>query len=430
MAYSNWSGSVKFTPNIILFPSSIKEVQSIVKNALENKQKIRVVGSAHSFTPLIETQDILVSLDHLQGIISHDNNTLEAEVFAGTKLHLLGILLHDLGMAQENMGDINVQSIAGALSTGTHGTGITLGTLATQLLEITLVNGLGELITLKKEDGFSFECAQISLGSLGVIVKVKLQLVEAYKLKYTVSKINFTDCIHSIDQLIAENRNVEFYYFPYTETCQLKVMNFSNEKIKSGGVFKKFNDYVMENALFWLLCKISLWFKAHKSISKISAWGVSTGSYSNDSYKLYATKRFVKFNEMEYNVPIEHFKEVITEIKNMIVREKISVNFPIECRFVKQDTIPLSPCYDRNSAYIAAHMFKPKNFVTYFKKVEEIVARYNGRPHWGKKHFLVANDFSKRYPKWEDFNRVRTEMDPHQVFMSSYLRSIFIADEK
>lgn len=425
MAYSNWSGSVKFNPHQILKPSSIEEVQKIVKEAYNNGAQIRLVGSGHSFTPLIETNQILMSLDNLQGLVSSDKNLCQAEVYAGTKLHVLGPILDELGMAQENMGDINVQSIAGALSTGTHGTGANLGTLATQMVEITLINGKGELITLSKSDGEAFKCAQISLGALGILVKIKLQLMPTYKLKYKVSKIKFEECLTKIDDLVANNRNVEFYYFPYTETCQLKVMNESQDKIKTGGFFKKFNDYVMENALFSVLCRISVWFKAHKSIAKLSAWGVSEGEYCNYSHKIYATKRFVKFNEMEYNIPKQNFKEVVTEIKEMIVREQIPVNFPIECRFVKEDDIPLSPCFERESAYIAVHMFRTRKYEDYFKKVEAIVAKYNGRPHWGKRHFLKASDFEKRYPKWEVFHNYRKEMDPKGVFLSPYLKSIF-----
>lgn len=425
MKYSNWSKSVKFNPNQVLHPSSIEEVQSIVKDAYENNKTVRVVGSGHSFTPLIETNNVLLTLDNLQGIVAIDKENKQAEVFAGTKLHILGPELFKNDLAQENMGDINVQSIAGALSTGTHGTGETLGTLSTQMLAVTLVNGKGELITLTKGVDANFNFAQVALGSLGIMVKVKLQLVSKYKLKYNLSKIDYNEVLGKIDDLVTNNRNVEFYFFPYTDTCQLKVLNISDEKIKSGGIGKKFNDIVMENGVFYIVNKISTWFKAHKAMAKLSAWGAGKGEFVNWSHEIYATKRYVKFNEMEYNIPKKNFKEALQEIKTMIVKENVPVSFPIECRFVKSDDIPLSPAYQRESAYIAVHMYKTRKYADYFKKVEAIMAKYNGRPHWGKRHFLTATDFKNRYPKWDDFHALRKRMDPQGVFMNDYLHSIF-----
>jgi FAD-linked oxidoreductase len=426
MSYKNWSGSVKFNPKEIVKPSSIEEVKHIVKDAVATNRKIRVVGSGHSFSPVIETKDILLSLDNLQGLISSNKELCQADVYAGTKLHVLGPILFDLGMAQENMGDINVQSIAGALSTGTHGTGSNLQTLSNQLIEITIVNGKEEIEVLKKSDNdFKFKCAQTSLGTLGIIVKMKLQLIPAYKLHYEVSKINFTNCINQIDSLVEKNRNVEFYYFPYTNVCQLKVMNFTDDKLKTGGIFKVMNDVLLENIVYYFLCKISVWFNTHKLVSKISVKGISSAKYVNWSHKIYATKRYVKFNEMEFNIPKEKLKDALVEIKEMIVAHKIKVNFPIECRFVKQDDIPLSPAYERESAYIAVHMYKTRDYKDYFTKVAQIVEKYNGRPHWGKRNFLQASDFSKLYPKWEEFHQVRKEMDPKGVFMSDYLSTIF-----
>ncbi len=425
-SYSNWSGSVDFIADEILHPSTIDEVQRIVKKAYREDKKIRLVGSGHSFTPLIETNDILMTLDNLQGVIGYDKEAYQAEVYAGTKLHVLGPELDKLGMAQENMGDINVQSIAGALSTGTHGTGATLGTLSTQMVEITLVNGKGELVVLNKSNNpVEFSCAQVSLGALGIIVKIKLQLIPKYKLKYTVGKRKYGELMNELDHLIKHNRNVEFYFFPYTETCLLKVMNETNESVKTGGIGKKINDLLLENALYYVLCNISVWFKAHKAIAKLSGWAAGGGEYVNWSHDLYATKRYVKFNEMEYNIPAENFKEVLDEIKEMIIRDKVPVHFPIECRWVKSDDIALSPAYERESAYIAVHMYRTRDYKDYFKKVEAIVAKYNGRPHWGKRHFLSAKQFKERYPKWSEFHAVRKEMDPKGVFMSKYLKSIF-----
>jgi FAD-linked oxidoreductase len=423
--FKNWSESVVFNPTAILYPSSEEEIVAIVKLANQKKQKIRVVGSGHSFTPLVETNSVLISLDNLKGAIKMDENLLEAEVFSGTKLHELGPLLLEKNMALENMGDIDIQSIAGAFSSSTHGTGLNFGILSNQVLAITLVNGNGDIVRLEKDkNGEEFKAAQVSLGMLGIITRIKLKLLPAYKLNYVSKKATFEHTLENFEKYNNENRNFEFYWFPHTETCQLKFVNPTQQK-PSNEMLYNFNVLVMENYVFKLLSEIARVFSVPKFISKLSAAGVSTVNYTNWSFKVFATKRIVKFQEMEYNVPREHFKTILTEIKELISSKNIKVHFPIECRIAKADDILISPAYGRESAYIAVHMYKGMEYKEYFLEVQKIVEKYNGRPHWGKMHFSKREYFKLNYPKWESFIEIRKKYDPENIFLNTHLNELF-----
>lgn len=426
MKWTNWSGAVECRPEKILSPSSEDEILHIVKAASTKKKCIRVFGSGHSFTPLVKNNEILISLDNWQGIIDIDKNNNEVTVRSGTKLKLLGELLFHNGFSQENLGDINAQSIAGAISTGTHGSGINFGSIATQVRELTIVTGSGETIHCSEtENREIFKAAQVSMGTMGIITRVKLKCLPAYKLKYVSSKESLEACISKLEEYKKNNRNFEFYFFPFTETVQVKIMNTTEENAKDGGIGKFLNDMLLENGLFKILSEACRIFPAAcKLVSGISAWGISTGTNVNWSHRVFATPRLVKFQEMEYNIPTEHFVSAIREIKEAIVKNNVRVHFPIECRFVKSDDIYLSPASGRESAYIAVHMYKGMPYKEYFSLIENIFKKYNGRPHWGKMHTRSAAELSPLYPQWNKFNELRKHYDREGVFMNEYLRKV------
>lgn len=432
MKWSNWSGSVKAEPTAILYPSSEDEVIAIVKKAKNSKQKIRMVGSGHSFSRILEANQLLVSLDKMQGLISYDVAEKTATVWGGTKLKVLGELLFDIGLAQENMGDINVQSIAGALSTGTHGTGSNLGTLSTQILEITFINGQGEQQTVNEQiDKALFDAIRVSLGTIGIFTRVKIRLDKSYKLAEFTQKETLKDCLGKLDERIKENRNFEFFWFPHTNTVQTKFLNKTDAPFKRANFFKKVGDLLIENWLFYLLSYMARLVPGFsKKVSKISAWGISNGNFVDWSHNIYASPRSVRFNEMEYNVPMEDFKTVLLELKEMIENEGINVHFPIECRFVKADDIMISPAYQRTAAYVAVHQFKGMPFKAYFKKSEAIFKNYRGRPHWGKINYLNAADFKLLYPSWNEFIKIQRHHDPQQLFLNDYLEELFTNDAR
>lgn len=427
--FKNWSASICCEPLRRCTPKNLQELTCVVRQAYNNKTTIRVVGAGHSFTPLVATGDTLVSLDYLQGIDSIDREKHYVTVWGGSILKALGEQLWEQGYAMENLGDINKQSIAGAISTGTHGTGIGFGNISSQVVGLTLVQADGQLLEINtKNNPDLLQAAQLSLGLLGIIVKVTLKVLPKYNLVAQSYRMSLETCLEELDQLCGAHRNFEFYWFPYTDIVQVKAFDVDDGKIQSTrqqqSMLKKL---VIENGLFWMMSEVSRIIpRSAKSISAISALGVPVGSEMKASHEIYATPRLVKFQEMEYAVPVEKLPNILRTIDEMIRSEEYAVHFPLECRFVKHDDIWLSPSYERNSAYIAVHMYKGMEFSSYFQALEEVFKQYGGRPHWGKMHTLNQKELLACYPKMKDFMILRKQLDEHDVFMNEYMKSLFI----
>ncbi|MBE3561425.1 MAG: FAD-binding protein [Ktedonobacteraceae bacterium] len=426
-SWSNWSGSVRCQPRELAKPASIDELATLIRRGNKEGRHIRVAGAGHSFTPLVQTDDILISLDNIRGIERVDREQMRATVLGGTRLKEVGESLFAHGLAQENLGDINVQSIAGAISTGTHGTGINYGSLATQVVGLTLVTASGEILECSAEQNADiFKAAQVSLGVLGVIVKVVLRVVPAKRLHFLSRRERLSDVLDDLEKLKQENSHFEFFWMPHTEWVQAKYLNETDEPANESSTWNTFNRVVLENGVYWLLSEgCRLVPRLARTVSTVSAYGIATVNDVDYSHRLFSTPRKVRFQEMEYSIPAEHTRIVLAEIKNYIERYKFAVHFPVECRFVHSDDIWLSPAYEREAAYIAVHMYRGMAYQDYFRRVEEIFKRYEGRPHWGKMHTRTAQELATLYPHWHDFRRIRAELDPAGVFLNDYLRRLF-----
>lgn len=428
--WSNWSGSVQSTPREIVKPQSIDELTRLVKGYGRQQRHIRVVGAGHSFTPIAQTDDVLVSLEAIQGLESVDKTAGTAIILGGTRLQALGEAFLEHGVAQENLGDIDVQSISGAISTGTHGTGIQFGNLSTQVAGLTLITANGELLECSSgQNADIFKAAQVSLGTLGIIARVKLRIVPAKRLNYRSQRQNISDVLDRLKQYKQDNSHFEFYCFPYSDGVQAKFTNETTEPVSKSSLWGDFNKIVLENGVYWVLSELCRMFpQACKGVSRLSAQAVGNINETNYSHRIFATPRVVRFQEMEYNIPAEHFSTVLNEIRQCIEQYQFQVHFPIECRFVKADDIWLSPACQRESAYIAVHMYRGMPYQFYFRHIEDIFKRYQGRPHWGKMHTRTAKELAQLYPHWNDFRRVRAELDPQGLFLNNYLRELLDAD--
>ena len=428
--WSNWSGSVQSTPRQIVKPISIDELAHLMKMYGRDERHVRVVGAGHSFTPLVQTNDILMSLENLQGVTDVNTEQNTVTLRSGTWLKNLGNDLFKRGLAQENLGDINVQSIAGAISTGTHGTGIAYGSLATQVEGFTLITADGERLACSAEHNPDiFKAAQVSLGTLGIIAEVTLRVVPAKCLHFKSHRESLEQCLTNVERYKQENDHFEFYWFPYTQWVQTKFLNQTTEPVSKSSLWGNFNKIVLENGVYWLLSELNrMQPKLSKTISNISAQGIAPVDEVNYSHLLFSTPRVVRFQEMEYNIPAEHFSTVLAEIEACVERERFEVHFPVECRFVHADDIWLSSAYQRESAYIAVHMYRGMPYKAYFEAIEAIFQRYQGRPHWGKMHTQTAHSLEKLYPRWHDFRRVRDSLDPKGIFLNTYLKTLFDAD--
>lgn len=426
----NWSQKINWQPKQILQPFTEEEVQQIIKQALNKKQNVRVVGSAHSFNPLWVTNEVMVNLDNYQGLISVNKEKMQTTVKAGTKLHTLGNLLYKQGMAMENLGDIDKQSIGGTIGTGTHGTGLNFGTISTQVKALRFVNGVGEVVTCSETENVTlFKAAQVSLGVLGIITEITLQCVPAYRLQLVNKKQPLNEVIATFKDSIANNRNFEFYYFPKSPTAWTKTSNIVKDAPDNLNIFNYLTEYVLENYVYKIMCETARIVPTlSDGISRFSASAVSNVTKTYHSHKVYATPRLVRFNEMEYNVPIEHFEAACEEIQHTINTSKFNVIFPIEHRVVKADDAYLSPAYNRDAVYIACHVYNKKDYLPYFKALEKIFLKYDGRPHWAKIHTLTAKTFQQKYEMFDAFNAQRKQQDPLGIFLNEYLKRILIVE--
>lgn len=428
MKLKNWAGNLSFEPEKVLFPETEDEIQRLVLMCINEGKKIRVIGSGHSFSALIETNQMLINLINYQGLVSINKDLCQATLKGGTVLKNAGEILFQNGLAMENLGDIDSQSIAGTISTGTHGTGIGFGTISTQVVGLKFINGKGEIIYCSATvNSALFKAAQVSLGLLGIIIEVTLQCVPSYKLLVKNRKEPLDKVLASIDQRNAENRNFEFFWMPFTNTVWSKSSNIALQGEPDKDNFVNYlSELLIENYSFKALCEWARFFPSqNKAVSKIVARTIPNIDKLNYSHKVYATMRIVKFEEMEYNIPAEAYQDVMSEIVKICNSGVFDVHFPIESRWVKGDDIYMSPAYGRDSAYIACHVYYKKDSKKYFEKLESIFQAYGGRPHWGKLNSISKNIISEIYPEFKTFQKYRKEHDPENMFMSTYMESIF-----
>lgn len=428
--WKNWAETVYFEPHQVAYPTSINEVCQLVKKANVKKQQVRVIGAGHSFTPIFVSEDYLLSLDKLSGIVSMDGQKQTAVVLAGTRLYDLAKHLAAKGFSQENLGDINMQSLAGAILTGTHGTGIQFGSLATQVVELKMVNAEGELLTINAESEVPLQAAAVSLGLLGIVVEVTIRIIPSPTYRFESKKMHFQDVLQNMDHFIAENRHFECYLFPYSDTVQIKMMNLSDQKPQSIRRHQ-LEALVVENYVYQFLSEVArvvppttYW------ISRLSAKAIGSSVIHAKSCDLFATARNVRFREMEYSIPLENVREALIAIRTKMAKEGYQVHFPIEVRMVKGDDLWLSTAYERDSAYIAIHMYRGMPYEKYFQDMDSVLQVYEARPHWGKMHNMNMDQLQRLYPKLEAFLRLREQLDPTGLFLNAYFEKLFAISNK
>lgn len=425
--WTNWSQNVTASPEYFYQPKSIEEVQAIVKKASEEGKTIRIVGSSHSFTPLCANDEIMLDIVHLSGIVEVHKEEKQITFYAGTDVKTAGRLCLENGLAQENLGDYDEQTLAGATSTGTHGTGATLTGIANQIVAFWIVTADGNLVECSRDKNPEiFEGGRVAMGSLGVLVKVKLQLVDSYKLKLETFVVEMNNTMKDIPNMLKANRNLEFFYFPGTDKAMVKKMAITDEPVYDPKWKNYLNQNILENIGLKLVCDLTSKFNWNAfKVNKFMASVVGNDKRINWYNKILTTERNVIFREMELNIPAEHFEAFFKRMILKIEKEQYNVFFPIEIRWVKSDDIWISPAYKRESVYIAFHTYKKAPLPKYFQDMQEIAMEYNCRPHWAKMHTLENEYFAKVYPKWEDFKTLRQRLDPNGVFLSPYMKRIF-----
>ena len=432
MIWKNWSGTVENHPKEIVYATSVEQVQGLVKRAHENGDKIRVVASGHSFSEVCKSDEILLDISSINGMDTIDRERKQITFWAGTTVNQAGKICVSEGFAQENLGDFDHQTLAGAVSTGTHGTGKHLGGIAQQIVAFWVVNAQGELLECSQtKNATLFEAGRVGLGVFGVLVKVKLQLVDCYRLKCETQRVNLLEILPEIPEMLEKNRNLEFFWFPMTPYALCKKMNITQEPV-SDPKFKRFiNQHILENIGLKWICQATYHLKLKaKKVNAFMAKMVGNDVRINTYNEILATDRSVKFMEMEYNIPAEKFPDFFKTLYQLIEKKQYNVYFPVEIRWVKEDDIWLSPTYKRNAVYVALHCYHKAFVAEYFNDVEQLAQQFEGRPHWGKMHSAKHTYLQKVYEKWDDFLNLRAETDPDKLFINPHLEACFGLHEK
>lgn len=426
-AWTNWAGEVRCTPQRIVRPGSIDALIGLVHETAAAGKQLRVVGSGHSFSPVVATDQTLVSLAGLSGLAEVDAGERQATVLAGTPINKLGDMLAAHGLALTNQGDIDAQALAGAVSTGTHGTGIAFGSLSTQVAALTLVTATGELLYCSpSREPEIFKAAQVSLGMLGVLARIRMQLEPAYVLRDVRRNMSFETCLAEFEDNCRRHRHYEFWWFPYSDLAATKALDIVPEARPRSQIKRLLVDKVLETGVFWAISEaVKRVPVAAAPVARFSSRMMAEGEYADASHRVFPSPRDVRFNEMEYAVPVERGVDCLRELRAFIEGRKIRVHFPIEYRVVAADDIWLSPFYQRDSAVISVHMYAGMPYSAYFDGCEAVFRNHRGRPHWGKMHGLTARELRDMYPMWDRFHAVRRQLDPKGVFMSEYLTRVF-----
>jgi FAD-linked oxidoreductase len=433
--WRNWARTATARPQRVEMPRDQRELADVVLSAARDGLHVRAVGGGHSFTPAAVTDGVQVSLDAMSAVervAPQPDGTTHVTVGAGIRLAALNAALAERGLAMRNLGDIDKQSIAGAVSTGTHGTGARLGGLATQVVGARLVTASGEVREVSAtQEPEVFELARLGLGTVGVLAAVTLEVLPAFRLEAREEPWPLDDVLDALDGpdgLVESNDHFEFYWFPHTRRALTKRNNRIADEVDVPLPRMRawVDDELLSNALFQVVNEVAtLVPRTTRGLNAISARALSSRRYTAPSADVFISPRRVRFREMEYAVPRDALRSVLAEVDRWIESSGQHIPFPVEVRFAAADDLWLSTAHGRDTAYVAVHQYRRLPFRPYFEAVERIMASVDGRPHWGKMHWLDADRFLKLYPRFADAQRVRAQADPEGRFANPYTDRVF-----
>lgn len=426
--WRNWSRSVTAWPAEVAAPRSAPEIAQIIARAAEDGRTVKAVGAGHSFTAAAATDGTQLDLRQLSGALEIDLERARVRLAGGTRLHEIPDILDPLGLAMDNLGDIDRQSITGAISTGTHGTGLKYGGLATQIVAATLVDGRGAILTVNEhENAELLPAVALGIGALGVLADVTIQCVPAF----SVTAVETAERIETVlDEWQTRNENAdhfEFYWFPHTTTAVTKTNTRgpAGERDPRSPIADWIDTNVVMNGLFRGLCAVGAKVPAVvPPLSRLAAKSFSDGTYTDRSDRVFVAHRPLQFVEMEYGVDFDAVPDVQRELARMIERRGLRLSFPVEFRAAAADDLLMSTANGRQTAYVAIHRFWREDPTEYFAEAERIFEDHGGRPHWGKMHNRTADSLREKVPGFDEFCAVRDRLDPERTFANDYLRRV------
>jgi L-gulono-1,4-lactone dehydrogenase len=436
--WHNWAGNVSASPRRVAQPISADDVAAEVRRAAEDGLTVRMVGSGHSFTPTAVTDGVLLRPGGLTSIRSVDAAAGTVTVEAGCPLHVLNSSLLARGLSLANMGDIQVQTMAGLTQTGTHGTGRDVGGMAAQLAGLELVLADGHIVACSADspsggvtlaDGSEanlFAAARVGLGALGVVTALTFNVVPAFLLEAREEPMTWLQVLSRLDELCDDNEHFEFFWFPHSEGCLTKRNNRTDGPAKPLPRWRYLlDDEFLSNTIFGMTARLGRRVPSIiPSVNAVAARALGARTYSDAAYRVFTSPRRVRFKEEEYEIPRAALSDVLSEVRALFRRRDWRISFPIEVRVTPSDDAWLSTAYGRDSAYIAIHVYHGSPHAEYFTDVEDVMTSVGGRPHWGKMHTRDADYLAGVYPRMADFIAVRDAVDPDRRFGNEYLRQV------
>jgi len=425
LAWRNWTGDQRCTPAAIERPRSLEELSTALVRAGSRGSRVRAVGAGHSFSDVAlgDPGGTLVSLERMSQVLDVDRAGRLVRVQAGITINALSRCLDQHGLAMENLGDIDVQSIAGAISTATHGTGARLRNISSQVAALRLVLADGSTLECDAErEPEVFRAARVGLGALGVLAEVTLRCVPAFTLRGIDEPAPLERTLARFEELALGNDHFEFFVFPYAQTALTRTNNRTEEEPRPRGRLAAYaNDVLLTNHAFGLFCRLARRMPgAIPQINRLVTRLAGRSERVERSASIFASPRLVRFTEMEYAIPRERTPEAVRRVMELVATRGLAVPFPIEVRTVASDDAFLSTAAGRESGYLAVHMFQGMEWRPYFEAVEAIMDELEGRPHWGKRHFQTAATLRSRYPGWDRFQAVRARLDPRGIFGNAW----------
>ncbi len=425
--WTNWAGLATAHPTAERRPHDADEVVAAVREARERGLRVKMHGTGHSFTDIAVTDGVMLHPDSLSGITAVDRGAGTVTVLAGTPLHVVNEGLVRLGLSLHNMGDVQEQTVAGAISTGTHGTGGTKASLSHQVRALELVDGTGRLRTLSPDsDPGLFEVARVGLGALGVLTSVTLEVEELYTLAAREWPTTWDEVVDGFEELALAHDHVEVYWWPHTDRLLAKANDRTTEAPEPLSRARAWwDDRFLANTVFGAAQRLgNLRPGLVRPLNRISARALVERRYRDVPHRVFTSPRTVRFREMEYALPRDAGMAALAEVRRVLERGDLRVGFPVEVRHAPADDVPLSPAHGRDTVYLAFHVNAATDHTAYFGAVEEVALAHDGRPHWGKLHTRTAADLAPSYARWDDVLAAREALDPDRVFGNAYLTRV------
>jgi L-gulonolactone oxidase len=409
-------------------PATEDELVAVVRRAATDGRVVRVAGSGHSFTGTVVTDGVLVALDHYDRVLDIDPVAMTATVQAGIRLHRLNEALLARGLALPNLGDIDRQSIAGAVATGTHGTGLGFHGIASQVVGLRLVTADGAVVVADADhEPEVLHVARVGLGALGIVSTVTLAVVPAFHLHAVEGAARLDDVLDALPDTLARVEHFECYWVPHTD----RVLTKANDRVVDRGPDRPrwkavLADEVLANGLFGAACRVGRhWPGFTRRFNRIIP-AVAGDDYVEVSSAVFTSPRRVRFEEMEYAVPLAAGPDAVRAVRRFVEGHDRPISFPVEIRFLGGDDIPLSMAHGGPRCFVAVHTYRGAPDPVYFREVEAVLRDHDGRPHWGKVHTRTAADLAPAYPEWDRFARLRHRLDPDGRFLNDYTRRVLV----